>query len=271
MRAPSTTKILRSTDGTTLFAEATGDPRNPHVVLIAGLSLSGCVFDDMCADPRLLDTLYIVRYDTRGHGRSGKPSTTEALEKPILVGWSMGGAVATDVATHLPPATLSGVVYLAGVPDTIITREMAAPALIAVIPGLVSNDSVAVHQASVSVFIDALFADPAAVPYAVRCLHAGHSLSPEIMGLCLTRSMDVESLWAAGRAGLPMLVVQGTLDAHRVGGAKGVDEIMRPHFKNYEIIWLEGRGHALHYECPDEIVDILIKFTKKVGGKDYRT
>jgi pimeloyl-ACP methyl ester carboxylesterase len=57
----SSVKILHSTDGTTIFAEATGDPRNLHVVLLSGLSLSGCVFDDMCADQRLLETLYIVR------------------------------------------------------------------------------------------------------------------------------------------------------------------------------------------------------------------
>jgi pimeloyl-ACP methyl ester carboxylesterase len=118
---PSDVKVLFSTDGTRLFAEATGDRSNPHLVLIAGLTLSGCVFDEICADKRLLDSLYIVRqqilptaqlidipqvrYDTRGHGRSGKPSTREAyesklfaddfktvmdaygLKKPVLAGW----------------------------------------------------------------------------------------------------------------------------------------------------------------------------------------
>jgi hypothetical protein len=58
---PSDVKVLFSTDGTRLFAEATGDRSNPHLVLIAGLTLSGCVFDEICADKRLLDSLYIVR------------------------------------------------------------------------------------------------------------------------------------------------------------------------------------------------------------------
>ncbi|KAJ7443858.1 alpha/beta-hydrolase [Mycena latifolia] len=281
----ATVKILQSTDGTSIFAEATGDPRNLHLVLLSGLSLSGCIFDDMCADQRLLETLYIVRYDIRGHGRSGKPNTEEAyksklfaddfktvmdgfqLKKPVLAGWSMGAAVATDVVTHLPPETLSGVVYLSGVPATSIVGEMAAPPLVAVLPGLVSNESVLAYQAAAVVFNDRLFANPETVPYAVRCLHRGHSLTPEIMGLSLARPMDIESLWRAGQEGLPLIVVQGTRDGHREGSVKSIDEIMRPHFKNYEIIWLEGRGHALHYECPNEIVDILIKFTKKVGGK----
>ncbi|KAJ7760664.1 alpha/beta-hydrolase [Mycena maculata] len=287
---PSAVKNLRSTDGTTIFAEATGNPNNLHLVLLSGLSLSGCVFDDMCADQRLLESLYVVRYDIRGHGRSGKPNTPQAYEsklfaddfktvmdafglhKPVLAGWSMGAAVATDVVTHLPPETLSGVIYLAGVPATSITGDMAAPALSAALPKLLSNDNVPAYQAAAEVFaIDQLFANSDTVPYAVKCLHIGHSLTPEIMGLSLNRPMDVDSLWKAGQEGLPLLLVQGTRDGHREGSAKGIEEIMKPHFKNYQMIWLEGRGHALHYECPDEIVEILINFTKKFGAKNYRT
>ncbi|KAJ7352316.1 alpha/beta-hydrolase [Mycena albidolilacea] len=282
---PSDVKILHSTDGTTIFAEATGHPSNLHLVLLSGLTLSGCIFDDMCADQRLLDSLYIVRYDTRGHGRSGKPSTAEAyhsrlfaddfktvvdafgLKKPVLVGWSMGAAVATDVVSHLPRDTLSGVIYLSGVPDTSIIGEMAAPPLIAALPGLVSNESVSAYQAAAAEFTERLFAHPNAVSYAVKCIHKGHSLTPEIMGLSLSRPMTVEKLWKAGQAGLPLLIVQGTKDGHREGSAKSIDDIMRPHFKNYEIVWLEGRGHALHAECPNEVVEVLITFTKKVGGR----
>jgi len=284
MPPTSDVKLLHSTDGTSIFSEATGDPSNPHLVLLSGLSLSGCVFDDLCSDQRLLDSLYIVRYDIRGHGRSGKPNTPEAyesklfaddfktvmdafgLKKPVLAGWSMGAAVATDVVTHLP-GTLAGVIYLSGVPSTSVVGEMAPPPLVAALPGLVSNESVSAYQVSAGIFTDRLFAHPDAVSYAVQCMHKGHSLTPEIMALSLSRPMSIDKLWMAGQAGLPLLIVQGTKDGHREGGAKSVDEIMRPHFKDYQIIWLEGRGHALHAECPDEIVECLITFTKKVGGK----
>ncbi|KAJ6468325.1 alpha/beta-hydrolase [Mycena sanguinolenta] len=298
----SDVKLLRSTDGTSIFAEATGHPANLPLVLLSGLSLSGCVFDDICADQRLLDLLYIVRYDIRGHGRSGKPSTKEAyesklfaedfktvmdafgLKKLVLAGWHGAqlfsvttsvnirptGAwalqwppMSSHVLTYLPHDTLSGVIYLAGVPATSIIGQMAAPPLVAVLPGLISNESVSAYQAAAAIFTERLFSNPDAVSYAVRCLHAGHSLSPEIMEFSLTRPMNIDKLWEAGQAGLPLLVVQGTKDDHsRSGSAKGVDEIMRPHFKNYEIIWLEGRGHALHSECSDEIAEILITFTK---------
>ncbi|KAJ7284487.1 alpha/beta-hydrolase [Mycena rebaudengoi] len=291
----STVKILHSTDGTTIYAEATGEPHNPHVVLLAGLSLSGCVFDDLCADRRLLQKLYIVRYDARGHGRSGggghsgEPPTMDAyssklfaddfktvadafgLKKPVLAGWSLGAAVAADVVAHLPPNTLSGIIFLAGIPATTVIADMAAPTLAAELPGLMSKDDMAAFRASAKVFTDRLFANPGTVPFAVRCLYMGHSLTPDIMRFSLTRPMDVEPLWRAGKEGLPLLVVQGTVDGHREGCAKSVEDIMKPHFKNYDAIWLEGRGHVLHYECPEEVAKALIDFTEKVGGKDYCT
>ncbi|KAJ7660116.1 alpha/beta-hydrolase [Mycena polygramma] len=285
----SDTRVLHSPDGTAIYAEATGAPYNPHVVLLAGLSLSGCIYDDLCAHPQLLEKLYIVRYDTRGHGRSGKPTTAEAYEskmfaddfktvmdafklhRPILAGWSMGAAVATDIVSHLPPGTLSGVVYLAGVPCTgDLLGQMVPPGLASALPGLLSKDDVSAFQTSAATFTNKLFAHPDVVPYKVQCLYMGHSLTPEIMGLVLARPMDVERLWSAGQDGLPLLVIQGTIDGHRAGGQKTVEEVMKPHFKDFECVWLEGRGHALHYECPEDVVRLLINFAGRVNGKDHR-
>ncbi|KAJ7036860.1 alpha/beta-hydrolase [Mycena alexandri] len=286
----STTKILSSTDGTTIFAEATGDPGNLHLVLLSGLALSGCVFDDMCADQRLLELLYIVRRLVFGMifaatGVVGSPilwrrtrrnylqddfrTVMDAfgLNKPVLAGWSIGATVATDVVTHLPPDTISGIIYLAGVPGTSVAPEMVAPALFELFPAFSTDDSVTAYQAATAVVTDRLFAHPKAVPYAVKAWYLGQRLTPAIMGFSLSRAMDIDSLWKAGTGRSSFARRRGTKDGHRGGSAKNVDEVMRPHFKNYESVWLEGRGHALHYESPNEIVDLLITFTKKVAGK----
>ena len=66
-------RILESADGAKIFAEAAGDPANPAVVFIHGLGLCGVAFDAQFEDPRLYQNLYLVRYDMRGHGRSGMP------------------------------------------------------------------------------------------------------------------------------------------------------------------------------------------------------
>lgn len=56
-------KVLKSSDGCEIHAEATGDPSHPHVVLVHGYTLSGAVFDDFCRVP-ILNQLYIVKYIT---------------------------------------------------------------------------------------------------------------------------------------------------------------------------------------------------------------
>lgn len=176
--------------------------------------------------------------------------------------------VGTDVCTHLPPATLSGVLYLSGIPCTgEILSQLAAPSLVAALPGLLSNDSVVSFQTSAAAFTDKLFVLPQDVPYAVKCMYMGNNLTPEIMRLSLTRPMDVAELWKAGAEGLPLLVVQGTEDGHRKGGEKTVEDVMKPHFKDYDVAWLEGRGHALHYECPGDVINLMLAFAQRVGGK----
>lgn len=54
-------RIVRSSDGEQIYAEATGNPSKPHAVLLHGLALNGAVFDEFCATPKLLEDLYIVR------------------------------------------------------------------------------------------------------------------------------------------------------------------------------------------------------------------
>lgn len=100
-------KVLESADGTKLFAEAAGDPANPALVFIHGFGVSGVAFDAQFEDPRLNENLYLVRYDMRGHARSGMPMDAAAyqsvrhaedfktvcegfgLTKPNVLGWSV--------------------------------------------------------------------------------------------------------------------------------------------------------------------------------------
>ncbi|KAJ3976775.1 Alpha/Beta hydrolase protein [Lentinula raphanica] len=123
-------RLVKSSDGCIIYAEATGSSHNPHVVLIHGMTFCGALFDDMCSLPQTLEKLYIVRYDLRGHGRSGKPETAEShssklyaddfmavasefgLKTPVLAGWSFGGQVAIDLAANISPLPISGVFYI---------------------------------------------------------------------------------------------------------------------------------------------------------------
>ena len=116
-------RYLTSPDGTVIYADAIGNPSKPHIVFVHGLSLSGAVFDNVFTDTRYHSEFYMVstvpryiflqavilflqvRYDMRGHGRSGKPEADEGylsqryaedyqavsqafhLKRPVFVGW----------------------------------------------------------------------------------------------------------------------------------------------------------------------------------------
>ena len=98
-------QILTAPDGTNIWAEGVGNPSAPALVFIHGLSLTAIPFDNQFTDQELLRNFHLIRYELRGHGRSGMPREAAAydsiryaedfktvcdafgLVKPFLVGW----------------------------------------------------------------------------------------------------------------------------------------------------------------------------------------
>lgn len=98
-------QYLISNDGTKIWADACGDPSKPSVVFIHGLSCTALAFERQFSDPELLKNLYMIRYEMRGHGRSGHPEDFDSyasirfaedfktvcdaygLKKPFICGW----------------------------------------------------------------------------------------------------------------------------------------------------------------------------------------
>ncbi|KAF7326496.1 putative oxidoreductase ephD [Mycena venus] len=98
-------RFVTSADGTKIFAEARGNSSKPAIVFIHGFGLGAMAFNEIFDDPLWLDQAYLVRYDTRGHGRSDKPTNAAAwvsqrlaedfdavvqsynLNKPFVLGW----------------------------------------------------------------------------------------------------------------------------------------------------------------------------------------
>ncbi|EKM53123.1 uncharacterized protein PHACADRAFT_197551 [Phanerochaete carnosa HHB-10118-sp] len=131
----SQTKLISSADDTRIYANAIGNASNPVLVFIHGFSADSTVFNDIFHSAKNSTSFYLVRYDLRGAGRSGKLTTVEGyaskkfaedfaavmsafqLQKPIT-GWSMGAIVVNDVLSHLPVGTLTGAVCIAASPCT---------------------------------------------------------------------------------------------------------------------------------------------------------
>ncbi|EEB88435.1 hypothetical protein MPER_13733, partial [Moniliophthora perniciosa FA553] len=70
-------KTVISSDGGSIYAEATGDPKKPALILIPGWTLPSFVYEKQFEDEELRRELYLIRYDPRGHGQSVMPETME--------------------------------------------------------------------------------------------------------------------------------------------------------------------------------------------------
>ena len=100
----------------TIHYSRTGDKNNPSVLLLHGITDSGRCWSRMAAD--LAGSYDVIMTDARGHGHSGTSAAEVSialladdaaaviralgLQKPFLVGHSMGGITAATVAANYP-------------------------------------------------------------------------------------------------------------------------------------------------------------------------
>ena len=110
MKILNNARTVSSADGTHLEAYSWGNPQHPALVLIHGGMQSGLSFSTL-VESALAQEYFLVTFDLRGHFRSEKPSaadayslrkwaddlqsviTTYELQKPVVLGWSLGGCV----------------------------------------------------------------------------------------------------------------------------------------------------------------------------------
>ncbi|KAG7442768.1 alpha/beta-hydrolase [Guyanagaster necrorhizus] len=283
MLTSSNAQLVPSKDGALIYADASGDPTKPCLVFVHGLSLSGAVFDNLFANPKLTENFYLVRYDMRGHGRSAMPESLDdysseifaedfravarafKISKPIFVGWSLGCAIVCDIAAHLPKDTLAGVVYLAGLPFIgPIMGRVGTSTVLGFLPSLFRADDVNLNAKATIAFVDSLFTDPKNVPFSFKtsCLGSALLQPPKVCNNVVSRPQNPEKLYELGRDGLPMLVLSGTAD-QQVNGAVVVEE-MRPYYKNLDVHVVEGGSHAFFYDNEAEVVDSISAFASKV-------
>ena len=114
--------------GVPLNVVSAGDPAKPSILLIHGIGQSYVSWENQLRSP-LTDRYFVVAFDLRGHGNSGKPWNKEAyqdyrqwagdvqaiiaamhLDHPVLVGWSYGTLVVADYLRTYGTTGLRGIV-----------------------------------------------------------------------------------------------------------------------------------------------------------------
>ena len=120
-------RFVTSSDGTLIAVHESGPKQGPPIIFVHGWSANSDVWVQQQSSP-LLRQYHIVAMDLRGHGFSGKPSDPKAyadpnlfaddinaviqqlqLDRPALIGWSLGGGIVMEYLQKFGDSMISGV------------------------------------------------------------------------------------------------------------------------------------------------------------------
>lgn len=224
-QAATKTYTVTAPDGVTLAVREAGDPQGVPVIFIHGLLGSTLNWEAQMVDPGL-QRYRLISYDMRGHGLSGKPAGAEAYSdgrrwaadlhavieasratKPVLVGWSLGGAVISNYLAAHGDEAIAGAVYVDGVielkPEQIVAhpevyRDLNAPDL-------------KTHLDAIRDFLRLCFRTQPAAPDFERLLANAAMASWDMQRA--VQSMTVAAEAGLARATVPVLLIYGAQDA----------------------------------------------------------
>ncbi|OSX57745.1 hypothetical protein POSPLADRAFT_1036779 [Postia placenta MAD-698-R-SB12] len=279
-------KYVTSPDGTAICAEETGDRSAPAVVFIHGLACTAAGFDNQFNDPQLSSNLHLVRYEMRGHGRSDKPEDMKSysairhaedfrtvceafrLDRPFVLGWSLGGCIPVDIVHYFGPKSISGVIYIGGALLSLnLSAQCRHPLFKPLVPLICSSDAQVAAKSAVP-FVDSCVADPAALSYSTKLsLVGGFGLQPPIIRyFSLNREQD-DSRWREQARHIPVVIIQGTEDTHcmyevMIGLAKSI-------YDQVEVHLMHGVGHSPHIERPQDANRHILAFVRSISQPRY--
>lgn len=278
-------QYITSQDGTHIWADAAGTPGKPPVVFIHGFLCSSLNWAKQFSDEQLLDNLYMIKYETRGHGRSGQPESEEAyisarhaedfhavctafnVTEPIVVSWSLGGLIVPDVLSRFgtSPLPLTGHVMLNAVPCRSLLPEITKPNTAIVLPPLSSPHTVD-FQKALKEFISGFVApdNQEMVSFQDRCTWMGSATNMSIAArsFSLSRTQDEKALLHVSKR-LPIICIQGTEDT--MMELEKHEEFMKKNFgDNLDYRRLPGAGHSPFYELPEVVNPMILQFVRRV-------
>ncbi|KAI0775060.1 alpha/beta-hydrolase [Trametes elegans] len=271
-------QVVTSPDGTAIWAESNGNTTRPALVFVHGLSCTALGWDRQFADGALQRAFHLVRYEMRGHGRSGKPLDEAAyasrriaddfrvvceafgVVKPYMMGWSLGGTIAVDVVTAFGVDYLSGIIYVGG---SILALHYHVPCrhpvMTALFPLITSpaSDDLSENGAK---FVDSCVAAPLSVEEKLSFL-GGFLLNPRTARYWSIRRVQDHTVWERTARPLPVLIVQGTEDLHCL--YETMIAIARRVYDDVEVKMMPGIGHSPHYESPEETNRAIEEWMKR--------
>ena len=216
--------IVTAPDGVQLAVQESGNPAGPAIVFIHGLLGSRLNWEQQVASPDL-QRYRLITYDLRGHGLSGKPADAESYrdgrryaddlaavlkathaQRPVLVGWSLGGVVMSNYLAAYGDKQIGALVYVDGVIELSAALITAHPDVYA---GMASND-LKTHLDAVRTFLALCFhTQPDAPTFARLLANAAMASWPMTKA---TPSMTVAARQSLPKVRVPLLALYGARD-----------------------------------------------------------
>ncbi len=239
-------------DGVQLFYDAQGEGE-PTLLFVHGWAMSHEVWREQVA--AFSPNHRVVCIDLRGFGQSGKPEgeyTFElfaddldfvirelGMEKPILVGWSMGVSIAlVYVAAH--PDRLSKLVLVDGTPVLIAREDFPDGAPEEAIQGLLGAIQ-ADFAGGMRAFVDLVFPEPDTDQLKNWVHSITQQTTPAIAVNSMNNSTGPDLRPLLKQITVPTLILYGELDQ---ACSPAVNRYMHAQIANSEIHEFPGKGHA---------------------------
>lgn len=249
----------------------------PGALLIHGNSCSANSFQKQLDGP-LGKKRRLVAIDLPGHGSSDNASDPEAvyslpgfagvvvevaaafgMDSAALVGWSLGGHVALEAASHLP--NLKGIMIF-GTPPLAFPPDMAAaflpdPAMAILFQEEYTEAEVAARVAGLSapgVDLPRFFHDDVA--------RSDGKWRPTFAGSIGTVGF-ADEVEVARDLTIPLAVLQGSEE--RVINGDYIEALDMPTLWRGQVQYVDGAGHAPFWERADEFDALLDNFLDDIG------
>jgi 3-oxoadipate enol-lactonase len=249
-----------------LYYEVAGEGE-PTVILIHGGMLDCTMWDDQFG--LLAKTHRVVRYDASAHGRSVLPPEAYwdhadlrglmdhlQIDRAVLVGLSMGGRVAIDMALEEPTRVVAIVAVSPGLGGYVFESEFHLNNRKAMIAGWKSGDFDAVVEAYQREWTDGPSRAPEDVDPEVRervRVMARNTVGSVMEG----RSLQPPAIDRLAELKIPMLVVVGELD---MPGIHDIADLLVAADPNAELVTIPGVGHMVNLEAPEDFDRVLLEY-----------
>lgn len=268
--AQTDTYTVTAPDGVTLAVQESGNPDGPTLLFIHGLLGSHLNWEAQVNSPQL-QRFRMITYDLRGHGLSSKPAedaayiegrrwaddlnaviTASHADKPLLVGWSLGGAVISNYLARYGDSQIAGAVYVDGVIELKADQIVAHPEVYRDL----NSPNLKTHLDTVREFLALCFHTQPDSRTFERLLANAAMASWDMQRA--VQSMTVDAAKGLGGAKVPVLLLYGARDALvQAGPAIARAKQLNPqaHSRLYA-----NAGHAPFAEEPDRFNHDLAGF-----------